>query len=102
MESSARRLADELSRRDFMRRAGALGAGAFVAAALPLAERMIAADPALAAGAIDDAPLQAFSDTMIPGRKASKADMGDESHPLALAGADRLPGALAPGPPRRY
>ena len=94
MESSARRLADELSRRDFMRRAGALGAGAFVAAALPLAERMIAADPALAAVAIDNATLQAFADTMIPGRKASKTDMGDEIHPLAIAGVDRLPGAV--------
>ena len=77
-----------------MRRAGALGAGAFVAAALPLAERMIAADPALAAVAIDDATLQAFADTMIPGRKASKTDMGDEIHPLAIAGVDRLPGAV--------
>jgi len=94
MESSARRLADELSRRDFMRRAGALGAGAFVVAALPLAERMIAADPALAAVAIDDATLQAFADTMIPGRKVKKTDMGDEIHPLAIAGVDRSPGAV--------
>src|SRR2546423_6377022 len=94
MQSPARRLADELSRRDFMRRAGALGAGAFAAAAWPLAGRMIAADPALAAVAIDDATLQAFADTMIPGRKASKTDMGDEIHPLAIAGVDRLPGAV--------
>ena len=77
-----------------MRRAGVLGAGAFVAAALPLAERMIAADPALAAVAIDDATLQAFADTMIPGRKVAKTDMGDEIHPMAIAGVDRLPGAV--------
>src|SRR5205823_1910284 len=34
----------ELSRRDFMRRATTLGAGAVVLSALPIAERMIAAD----------------------------------------------------------
>jgi hypothetical protein len=94
MESSARTLADELSRRDFMRRAGALGAGAFVLAALPVAERMIAADPALAAVPLDDATLQAFADTLIPGRKATKTDLGDEIHPLAIAGVDKRPGAV--------
>src|SRR5438874_7601157 len=87
-------LADELSRRDFVQRVGALGAGAFVLAALPVAERMIAADPALAAVSIDDATLQAFADTMIPGRKVAKTDMGDEIHPMAIAGVDRLPGAV--------
>jgi hypothetical protein len=94
MERSARTLADELSRRDFMRRAGAFGAGAFVVAALPLAERMIAADPALAAVSLDDATLQAFADTMIPGRRATKTDLGDEIHPLAIAGVDGAPGAV--------
>src|SRR5205085_520006 len=102
MESSARRLADELSRRDFMRRAGVLGAGAFVAAALPFAERMIAADPALAAVAIDDATLQAFADTMIPGRKVAKTDTGGEIHPMAIAGVDRLPGAVEADALRLY
>jgi hypothetical protein len=55
---------------------------------------MIAADPALAAVSIDDATLQAFADTMIPGRKASKTDLGDEIHPLAIAGVDSAPGAV--------
>ena len=77
-----------------MRRAGTLGAGAFVLSALPLAERMVRADPALAAVSLDDATLQAFADTMIPGRKASKTDLGDDIHPLAIAGADALPGAV--------
>jgi hypothetical protein len=94
MEGSARRLADELSRREFVRRAGALGAGAVVLSALPLAERMIAADPALAAVSIDDATLQAFADTLIPGRKATRTDLGDEIHPLAIAGVDSTPGAV--------
>jgi hypothetical protein len=94
MDRSARLLADELSRRDFMLRAGALGAGAFVLGALPVAERLIAADPALAAVSLDDATLQAFADTMIPGRKATKTDLGDEIHPLAIAGVDKAPGAV--------
>jgi len=94
MQDAREALADELSRRDFMRRVGALGAGAFVVTALPLAERMIAAEPALAAVSLDDATLQAFADTMIPGRKAKKTDLGDDIHPLAIAGVDRSPGAV--------
>src|SRR5213595_2132455 len=90
----AGRVAQELSRRDFMQRVGALGAGAFVLAALPLAERMIAAQPALAAVSLDDATLQAFADTVIPGRKATRTDLGHEVHPLAIAGVDKLPGAV--------
>jgi hypothetical protein len=94
MERSARTLADELSRRDFVRRAGVLGAGAVVLSALPVAERMIAADPALAAVSLDDATLQAFADTLIPGRKVKRTDLGDEIHPLAIAGVDTTPGAV--------
>jgi hypothetical protein len=94
MDRPARTLADELSRRDFMRRAGTLGAGAFVLAAMPLAERMIAAEPALAAVALNDAILQAFADTLIPGRKATKTDLGDDIDPLAIAGVDSTPGAV--------
>ena len=94
MMRPATSLADELSRRDFVRRVGALGAGAFVLAALPVAERMIAADPALAAVSLDDATLQAFADTIIPGRKAARTDLGDEIHPMAIAGVDSEPGAV--------
>jgi hypothetical protein len=84
----------ELSRRDFLGRVGALGAGAFALSALPVAERMIAADPALAAVPLDDATLQAFADTIIPGRKAERTDLGDEIHPQAIAGVDPEPGAV--------
>ena len=94
----------ELSRRDFLQRATALGAGAMVLAALPLAERMIRADPAIAALRPDDATLQAFADTILPGRKATRTDLGDAIDPLAIAGVDSEPGAveadaLAPLPP---
>src|SRR5436190_24227726 len=94
MDTSPRTLADELSRRDFIRPVGALGAGAFVVSALPFAERMITADPALAAVAISDATLQAFADTLIPGRKAKRTDLGDEIDPREIAGVDDRPGAV--------
>jgi hypothetical protein len=84
----------ELSRRDFLGRVGALGAGAIALSALPVAERMIGADPALAAVSFDDATLQAFADTIIPGRKAERTDLGDEIHPQAIAGVDPEPGAV--------
>jgi hypothetical protein len=77
-----------------MRHATVLGAGALVLSAMPLAERMIAADPALAAVTPDDATLQAFADTIIPGRKVDKTDLGNEIDPQAIAGVDSLPGAV--------
>jgi hypothetical protein len=86
--------ADLISRRGFLQRTSVLGAAALVASALPLAERLMsgvayAADPTL-----DDATLQAFADTIIPGRKASKTDLGDPIHPQAIAGVDPDPGAV--------
>jgi hypothetical protein len=70
-----------------------LGAAALVAQALPVAERLIVpvarADPRF-----DDGTLQAFADTIVPGRKATKTDLGDEIHPQAIAGVDPDPGAV--------
>src|SRR3954463_8858884 len=84
----------ELSRRDFLQHTSVLGTAALVASALPLAERLTSqvaygADPTL-----DDATLQAFADTIIPGRKATKTDLGDAIHPKAIAGVDPDPGAV--------
>ncbi len=87
-------MAQELSRRDFLSRATVLGAGALVLGALPVAERLLAADPAAAAVPIDGALLQAFADTILPGRKAARTDLGDEIHPAAIAGVDPEPGAV--------
>lgn len=87
-------VAAELSRRDFLARATALGAGALVLGALPAAQRLLEADPAVAAVPIDGALLQAFSDTIIPGRKAARTDLGDEIDPRAIAGVDPEPGAV--------
>jgi hypothetical protein len=92
-------LAAELSRRDFIARATTLGAGAYVLAALPAA-RLIqtAAAPSLPT----DATLQAFADTIIPGRKASKTDLGDPIDPRAIAGVDSEPGAVEADALRLY
>ena len=83
-----------VSRRDFLARAGALGLGALVLDARPVAKRILAADPAAAAVPVDSAILQAFADTIIPGRKAQRTDLGDEIDPRAIAGVDPEPGAV--------
>jgi hypothetical protein len=84
----------ELSRRDFLAHTGTLSVGALILGALPVAERILAADPAVAAVPVDGAILQAFGDTIVPGRKASRTDLGDEIDPRAIAGVDPEPGAV--------
>ena len=79
-----------LTRRGFLERAGALGLGALVASAVPFARPQAAwGEPSLA-----DGTLQAFADTMIPGRRAARTDLGNEIHPRAIAGVDPEPGAV--------
>jgi hypothetical protein len=88
-------VAAELSRRDLVRRAGTLGLGALVLGALPVAERMARPAPALA-GSPPDATLQAFFDTIIPGKKVPdlKTELGNDIDPKAIAGVDREHGAV--------
>lgn len=92
----------ELSRRDFLRDTSVLGAAALIASAMPVAERLLAANPAYAAVSMDDATMQAFADTIIPGRKAETTDLGDEIHPDAIAGVDDEPGAVEADAIRLY
>jgi hypothetical protein len=92
----------ELSRRELLGRASTVGAAALIAQALPLAHRLLAADPALADVPIDGATLQAFADTMVPGRPATRTDLGDEIHPQAIAGVDSEPGAVEADALRLY
>jgi len=54
----------------------------------------LAADPALAAVPTDEATMQAFADTIIPGRRVSRTESGAPVHPLAIAGVDPDPGAV--------
>jgi hypothetical protein len=83
-----------VSRRDFLQRSTLLGTAALVASALPVAERLMAGVAYAADPSLDDATLQAFADTVIPGRKAVKTDLGDPIHPKAIAGVDADPGAV--------
>jgi hypothetical protein len=93
-------LAAELSRRDLIARVTSLGAGAYVLAALPAARLVQAALPN--ANAPADATLQAFADTLIPGRPATKTDLGDPIDPRAIAGVDSEPGAVEAGALRLF
>jgi hypothetical protein len=87
-------LLDAISRRDFVRRAGIAGLGALVASALPVAERLIDADVAWAEPSFADGTLQAYFDTIIPGRKVARTALGNEVHPQAIAGVDSEPGGV--------
>ena len=71
-------------------RAGPRGARALGAAggrALPRRRRPRSPRPTLRT-----ATLQAVADTMIPGRKAARTDLGNEIHPKAIAGRARRAG----------
>lgn len=88
-------LGAEVSRRELILRAGALGAGAAIAAALPAAARMAVPEPAAAADpSLNDGTLQAFFDTIIPGRPATATELGHPIHPRAIVGVDAEPGAV--------
>lgn len=82
-----------LSRRQLLGRASALGLSGLVLAALPSAGAASAAKPALEPP-LSDPALQAFADTMIPGRRAARTDLGNAIDPLSIAGVDTLPGAV--------
>src|SRR5436190_6600360 len=91
-------LAAELSRRDLLSRATSLGVGALVLGAMPVLERW--ADPASARAAdppVDpDGTLQAFFDTVIPGKRVRSlnTELGHPIHPDAIAGVDPEHGAV--------
>lgn len=90
-------LAEQLSRRQVLGRAGALGLGAIVVTALPAAARLAAPQDVAAqlpGGDLLDATLQAFFDTIIPGRPASVTELGNPIHPRAIAGVDPEPGGV--------
>ena len=87
-------VAGELSRRQFIQRAGVRGAGALIAGALPTAARMVLPATARADVALQDGTLQAFYDTLIPGRPSVSTDLGHEIHPKAIAGVEPDPGAV--------
>jgi hypothetical protein len=88
-------LISDLTRRGFLQRAGVLGLGALVASAAPVARELLLTQPAEAQVLLGaDGSLQAFADTMIPGRKATRTDLGNPIVDGAIAGVDGRPGAV--------
>jgi hypothetical protein len=87
-------LAAEISRRELLQAGGGLGLAAVVAGALPALEML--ADPASAhaQGQALDGTLQAYFDTMIPGRVVERTALGEPVVPGAIAGVDPEPGAV--------
>lgn len=79
------RLLELLSRRQLLQ-------GALVAAAASLAP--VSASAAPEPPSLADATLQAFADTIIPGRKVSVTALGNPVDPDAIAGIDARPGAV--------
>lgn len=86
-------LAEELSRRQFVVGAGGLGLTALVAGALPTLARIAEPERALAATPTD-ASLEAFFDTMIPGRVVARTQLGNPISSGAILGVDPEPGAV--------
>lgn len=92
-------LLDLLSRRAFLGRASAAALGALVASARPAAAQLPIPIPGVGGGGggspqANDATLQAFADTIIPGRRVDRTETGAAIDPLAIAGVDPLPGAV--------
>jgi hypothetical protein len=86
----------ELSRRELLNRATGLGLGAMVLTAMPVAERLIRPASAAALEGDIDGTLQAFFDTMIPGKPVADllTQAGNPIHAKAIAGVDDEHGAV--------
>jgi hypothetical protein len=90
-------VAEDLSRRELLVRGGALGIGAAIAAAIPVAARMAVPSSAEAqAPGLTDGLLQAFFDTIIPGKPVPdlRTELGNPIDPQAIAGVDHEHGAV--------
>lgn len=85
------RLLALLTRRQVLQRGSTAALGALVASAIPLVTPQSAGAQRPSQS---DGTLQAFADTMIPGRKVAKTALGHPIDPLAIAGVDPRPGAV--------
>src|SRR3954470_20295561 len=89
LANSSRRSRSDLplTRRRLLERASATAAVLAVGPVAPL--------PQLGSPVSDnDGTLQAFSDTMVPGRRVTATSLGAPIHPQAIAGVDPQPGAV--------
>jgi hypothetical protein len=85
-----------LTRRQALTRASTVGLAALVANALPLVTNTTSARAANTSSqlTIADGTMQAFADTMVPGRRTATTESGQPVYPGAIAGVDPLPGAV--------
>jgi hypothetical protein len=88
------RAGEELSRREVLRAGSVTALAAIVAGAVPTLGRLASPAPAQAATPLTDATLQAYFDTLIPGRKVARTASGRPIAAGAIAGVDREPGAV--------
>jgi hypothetical protein len=82
-----------LTRRRVLARASQLALGLAILPPLPAPGAPPLPIPLPSPGP-SDATLQAFADTILPGRKATSTDLGNPIDPLAIAGVDWRPGAV--------
>jgi hypothetical protein len=89
-------LADDLSRREFMVRGGVFGLGAVVLGALPIARALAHPETASAQTPLVDPTLEAYFDTIIPGKEVPDllTELGNPIDPKAIAGVDSEHGAV--------
>ena len=80
--------AAELTRRQVL----GIGVAALVARAVPLAHAQL--PPLVTSPSYSDGLLQAYADTLIPGRRVDKTESGAPVHPQAILGSDPRPGAV--------
>jgi hypothetical protein len=83
-----------LTRRQVLRQGSMAGLAALVAAAVPLVDSSPGRAALLPSADVTDATLQAFADTILPGRAANRTDLGNAVDSLAIAGVDPSPGAV--------
>jgi hypothetical protein len=87
-----------LTRRQALTRASTVGLATLTASALPFARttaaRAATRRTATSQPSFTDGTLQAFADTMVPGRKITLTESGQPVYPGAIAGVDPLPGAV--------
>jgi hypothetical protein len=82
-------LVNLLTRRQVLRRASGVAFGLVALPSLPGLGPGSTASPSPG-----DATLQAYADTMVPGRRVARTESGRAIDPLAIAGVDPLPGAV--------
>jgi hypothetical protein len=78
----------ELTRRQVL----AAGMAALIAQALPVARAQL--PPLVTGPSHTDGLLQAYADTLIPGRRVTATESGAPVHPQAILGSDPRPGAV--------